>query len=530
MLESFERIAVKLCGPKLAQRAAASHGKVSLIWGLVVAGVLLPDFARLVESADDVILARETIHVTAPALQSPVFATAAPGDPGALYVVEQFPARIHRVDLTSGAATAFLDLPDPAPAQGERGLKGLAFHPEFETNGKFYVHHYDGTNVNIREFKQSDDAVVDPETERLILSFTHKGVSDAHTAGWIGFSPIDNYLYIPTGDGGDDRPPCLECGLPAQDPDDLRGKVLRIDVDAEDQFPDDESRNYGIPSDNPYVVGGGGALEVFALGLRSPFRAGFDSATGDLYISDVGSLRFEEVNLLPAETSGGQNFGWRALEGSQDAPQFPDPHPADAIDPIFEYPWNGAAAVIGGTVYRGSAIPTLNGHYIYADFVQRTIGTFEPQDGAVGSFVDRTPELGSLSQVVSFAEDSAGEWYFIRRNTSALYKIVGFWRADFDRSSIVDADDLLHWQDSYGVNDDSDADSDGDSDGIDFLIWQYQYVPEATSTAPALPEPSSLWILLSGTAALQWRRWRRLGEVGRFDGRRSPRKTRGAII
>ena len=494
----------------MAQRARVSCRTVAVVGGLVVGGLLLSGATPQSASADDVILAREAIHVTSPVLRTPLFAAAAPGDPAALYVVEQYPARVRRVNLTTGAATTLLDLPDPATAQGERGLKGLAFHPEFETNGKFYVHQFDGTNVNILEFQQSGDSTVDPETERLILSFAHKNVSDVHTGGWIGFSPIDNYLYIPTGDGGDARPPCLECGLPAQDPDDLRGKILRIDVDAADQFPVDDSRNYGIPADNPFAVSGGGALEVFALGLRSPFRAGFDSETGDLYIADVGSLRYEEVNLLPAETGGGQNFGWRAREGSQDAPQFPDTHPLDAIDPIFEYPWDGAAAIIGGTVYRGSAIPMLNGHYIYADFVQRTIGTFQPEDGGIGSFVDRTPELGELSQIVAFAEDAAGEWYFIRRNTSTLYKIIGFQSADFDRNHLVDVDDLLHWQDHYGTDGDADADSDGDSDGGDFLTWQYQFGPPATTTTPGLPEPSSLWLLLAGCAAVpHWRPGRR---------------------
>ena len=421
-------------------------------------------------SADDVILVSEEIAVTGSALVTPLFAAVVQNDPNGLYVLEQDRFRVRRLDLGTGVLTDFLDLPD-LPAMGESGLKGLAFHPDYENNGRFYVHQDDGTNIDILEFTYDGvSSTVDPNTQRSILSFVHTGVNTNLTAGWIGFSPLDDYLYIPTGDGGSGG--CAACGLPAQDLNDLRGKVLRIDVDTDD-FPVDTVQNYGIPSDNPTFPGGSRA-EVFAYGLRNPFRAGFDSLTGDLYIANVGSVHFEEINLVPANSGGGQNFGWRALEGVEDNPTFPDPAPPDAVDPIYFYAHEGGAAVIGGTVYRGTSIPDFAGNYIFADYIRGTVATFDPTSGQVDDFVDRTAEIGGDFGLVAFAEDADGEWYFMTRNPGKIFRISGFLRGDFDRNSLVNGADLMQWESDYGIDDGSDADADGDSDGFDFLIWQQQ--------------------------------------------------------
>ena len=444
------------------------HLRGALVTMLTCIGWWMVAASHALAQTSEVLLETHFIDLAAADLQIPIYAAGAPGDADAIYVVEQNRSTVRRVDLYTNEVTDFLDLVDQ-PIGLERGLKGLAFHPDYENNGRFFVHQYDGVNVNILEFTDEGEDLVDPATQKVVLSFQHNEIADAHTAGWIGFSPLDNYLYIPTGDGGAQ---CKVCGLPAQDVDDLRGKVLRIDVDSDD-YPEDALRNYGIPPDNPFADAGG-APEIVALGLRSPFRAGFDRATGDLYISDVGSFLFEEINLLPADNLRVHNFGWPNREGSLDSPDFPDPPPPDVIDPLYEYPWDGAAAVIGGTVYRGGAMPMLNGYYIFADFIRGSVATFNPTGGVVSDFVDRTAEIGGLNGIIAFAEDAQGELFFVRRNSSALYKIKGFRRGDFDRNRVVDLADFEKWQLDYGTNGGSDADADGDTDGGDFLLWHRQ--------------------------------------------------------
>ncbi len=432
---------------------------------------------------------------------SPVAGVTTPGDPNGLYIVESTLSRVRRFDLITNQITDFIDLPDvPSNAGGERGLVGMAFHPDYANNGKIYVHNYDGTNIEIIELtRQQGNSTVDSGSANTILSFSHNvtgATIHSHAAGWIGFSQINGYLYVPTGDGGAGT--CQNCALPAQDLNDLRGKLLRIDVNS-DQFPGNPLKDYAIPGDNPFV-GGGGEPEIFAYGLRHPWRAGFDSLTGDLYIGDVGSSHFEEVNLVPATGPSGLNFGWRALEGVTDTPQFPDPPPANAQDPLYFYAHGvESTAITGGIVYRGSDIPALEGHYIFADFVKGTVATFDPTGGIVNDFIDRTSEIG-IGNITNFVEDLNGEIYIIRRNgQNPLYKLIGYLRGDFNRDGSVDALDLAQWQGDYGLNTDSDADQDGDTDGADFLIWQRQLgmgaMPSASQT---VPEPFGASLLWSG--------------------------------
>jgi glucose/arabinose dehydrogenase len=424
-------------------------------------------------------------------LAQPVYAASILADPSGLYVVEQFESRIRRIDLNTGARTVFLDAPNIVSTANERGWKGMAFHPQYATNGKMYFHEFDGTNINIVEYTNDFNSLTDDAvSRRSILSFNHINVGPGHTAGWLGFSPIDNYLYIPSGDGGPGT--CGTCGAPAQDLNDLRGKLLRIDVNSDD-FPADTTQNYGIPSTNPFV-GVTGRDEIFAYGLRNPWRAGFDSLNGDLYISDVGGTLFEEINLVPVGSGGGQNFGWRAREGNVDNPTFPDPAPPNALDPLYFYGNVTGAAVVGGPVYRGSEIPGFQGHYIFADFVQNSFASFDPAGGIVSEFTDRTSEIGGQSQVAAIAEAADGELYVIRRNFSTIYKIIGFARGDFNRDGLVDETDLSQWQDDYGLNGDSDADGDGDSDGRDYLIWQRQFGVTEMLTA-SVPEPATVVLL-----------------------------------
>lgn len=216
---------------------------------------------------DDYLLEAQQLPTVGPSLAAPVFASFAPGELDAFYVLEQKASRVRRYDLNTGTLTSFVDLPDISEsAGGERGLVGFTFHPNYATNGKLFVHEYDGSNVNIIELThESGSPTVDTGTARTILSFSH-GVTGAspnsHAGGWIGFSPIDGYLYIPTGDGGAGT--CDLCGSPSQDLDDLQGKLLRIDVNGDD-FPEDPLRNYAIPGDNPFVAGGGEAEILYLL-------------------------------------------------------------------------------------------------------------------------------------------------------------------------------------------------------------------------------------------------------------------------
>jgi glucose/arabinose dehydrogenase len=202
---------------------------------------------------------------------------------------------------------------------------------------------------------------------------------------------------------------------------------------------------------------GGGAPEVFALGLRHPFRNGFDSATGDLYIGDVGSRFFEEINFLPANTDGGQNYGWRAREGFNDNPDFPEPNPPGAINPIHAYPRGPIGAVIGGPVYRGDDIAGLQGTYFFTDFETNKFWTLRYDGSNVSELVERTQELtsplGSYGGIASIAEDASGELYLIDYVRGDIYRIVAapLTDGDFNEDGVVDAADYVTWRKGLGT-------------------------------------------------------------------------------
>lgn len=379
----------------------------------------------------------------------PVFATAPPGDVDHLYLSEQNRVRITRLDLATGEISTVLDLPNAAG--GQTGLQTFAFHPDYETNGRVFLNMFDpdDRHVKVLEFTRSEDdpTVLDPDSGRQVFSLLND--TGSHNGGWLGFSPVDDYLYILTGDGGNVGGPIR--GLPAQDLGSLQGKLLRIDVDGDD-FPEDDLRNYSIPEDNPFV-GQDGEDEIFAYGLRHPFRAGFDRLTGDLYIGDVGANLLEEINFLPAGSGGGQNFGWRAKEGSLEGP-FGDPIPPDVVDPIHEYPRGAGAAVIGGYVYRGSQYPALQGTYFFADFVQDSFFSFRFDGQEVTDLTDRTAELHASSPngyggIVSYAESADGELYFVDWQRGDIYRMAAGLVGDYNGNGAVEQSDLdlvlLNW-------------------------------------------------------------------------------------
>ena len=341
-------------------------------------------------------------------LSAPVFGASPPGDPDRQFVVEQHTGRIMIVDTNSGqvAASPFLDLPDSILATGgEQGLLGLAFHPDYATNGRFFVYLTNAVgNIEVREYARADADHANPASATPVLSYTHPFAN--HNAGWMAFGP-DGMLYIASGDGGSGGDPLNN----AQNPDSLLGKILRIDVSS-DAFPADAARNYAAPVDNPFAAGPG-ADEVWALGLRNPWRNSFDSATGALYIGDVGQGAREEIDVA---TTGGLNFGWRFKEGFSTFTGFA---PQGLTDPVLDYdhvtPLYSGVAVTGGYVYHGPG--GAQGLYVFGDFASANLWTTTVVNGQAQDFLNRNAQLqvtgGDLDQFSSFAVDGRGRLYVI---------------------------------------------------------------------------------------------------------------------
>ncbi len=340
---------------------------------------------------------------------SPVFASSAPGDPGRLYVIEKDTGRIMLLDPSTGAKSVFLDIPDSEfAAGGERGVLSLAFDPAYATNGRFFVYltNADG-NVEVRAYQRSagNPDVADAGSFTTIITVAHPTFAN-HNGGTLAFGP-DGYLYVSIGDGGGGGDP----GENAQDTDKLLGKILRLDV-SRDDFPADSSRNYAIPADNPFV-GKAGADEIWAYGLRNPWRISFDSATGDLYIADVGQNTMEEIDFQAAGSAGGRNYGWDILEGTLPFEGVDGP---GLVAPVFQYDHTLGQSVTGGLVYRGPAAG-LKGSYIFADFVSGRIWTLRIENGQAVDVIERTDQVmsdsGPLSFVSSFGTDGNGELYVV---------------------------------------------------------------------------------------------------------------------
>jgi Ca2+-binding RTX toxin-like protein len=331
-------------------------------------------------------------------LSQPLFATAPPGDTGRLFLVEKT-GQIKILDLVTGQvlATPFLDVSSQILTDGERGLLGLAFDPGFASNGFFYVDLINMSgDVEIRRYHASGN-VADPASLTPIITIDQTAASN-HKAGWLGFGP-DGYLYNSSGDGG--SPPTS-----AQDINSLLGKILRIDVHGDD-FPADPARNYAVPADNPFVSTAG-ADEIYAIGLRNPWRPSFDRGLGDFYIADVGNTQYEEIDI----GQKGANYGWPVFEG-------PivflggTPTGGSAVPPIYSYDHSVGQSITGGYVYRGEG-EALQGQYFFADFVQGKVFTLR-FDGTSWVATDRTSQIqtdvGVVTNPTSFGEDARGNLY-----------------------------------------------------------------------------------------------------------------------
>lgn len=342
----------------------------------------------------------------------PVFITEIPDGTGRLFVVEKFGAvRILNPATGTFAASPFLDLTGQLATGGEQGLLGLALAPDYATSGTFYVYLTNTSGDNeIRRYQRdasNPDLANAASGDRILLS-PHP-TNTNHNGGWIGFGQ-DGFLYIASGDGA--------VSSNAQSLNTLLGKILRIDPSS-DAFAADPDRDYAIPVSNPFAGATPGLDEIFASGLRNPFRASFDPLNGDLYIGDVGQNAIEEVDLIPAGV-GGLNFGWDLREGTA---QFGGPNQAGFTAPVIQYghgsgPRQGNS-ITGGLVYRGP-IAGLDGHYVFGDFFNKLWSVPEPslvQGSTVPSsaFALRntafTANAGSVGQITSFATDAAGNLY-----------------------------------------------------------------------------------------------------------------------
>jgi glucose/arabinose dehydrogenase len=349
--------------------------------------------------------------LVAQGLAAPLFAAAPPGDPDRLFIVEKDSGRIRILDLDTGQLNgdSFLDLPDTSLSHGgEQGLLGLAFHPDYAANGRFYVNLTNAAgDTEVREYRRADANHADEGSARPILGLDQPFAN--HNGGWMAFGP-DGMLYISSGDGGSAGDPNDN----AQNRDSLLGKILRIDVNG-DAFPGDPGRNYAIPAGNPFAGAAPGADEVWVLGLRNPWRASFDAATGDLWIGDVGQGAREEIDFVPAGQSG-LNFGWRFMEGF--AP-FSGDAPAGLSAPVVDYdrttPLFSGFSVTGGYVQRGPG--GMQGLYLFGDFGSGNVWSVRIEGGQAQDFVNRNGQLavsgGDLDQLASFALDGRGRLYAV---------------------------------------------------------------------------------------------------------------------
>jgi glucose/arabinose dehydrogenase len=352
-----------------------------------------------------------TTRRVAQGFSKPLDLQSVPGDRSRLFVVEQ-PGRIRIVRSGNVLSTPFLDVSARVGSSGdEQGLLGLAFHPRYSENGRFFVNYTDrGGDTHIAEFRVSSNPdVADPDSERLLL-FVDQPFSN-HNGGGLAFGP-DGFLYIGLGDGGSGGDPQgngQNLGTPL-------GKLLRIDVDRGSPFT--------VPSDNPFASRPGAFGPIWAYGLRNPWRFAFDRANGNLLIADVGQNAWEEVDLGSSSRRGGENYGWNVTEGNHCFRPASGCSSSGLTLPIFEYDHNQGCSITGGVVYRGCRMPGYQGTYFFSDYCTSFIKSFRIENGAAVDVRDWTSSLGrGLDNVTSFGTDADGEVYIVDRD-GEVYQIV----------------------------------------------------------------------------------------------------------
>jgi glucose/arabinose dehydrogenase len=350
------------------------------------------------------------LNLVASGLSSPLYLTTPPGDLSRLFIVEQTGA-VRIVKDGALLAAPFLDISGRISAGGEQGLLGLAFDPDYATNRRFVVHYTDpagDTRLSFFQVSPTDPDVADPASEQVILTADQPYPN--HNGGQVLFGP-DGLLYLGLGDGGAANDPEGR----GQNLSDLLGSILRLDVHS--------GAAYIVPPDNPFVAQAGAQPEVWSYGLRNPWRFSFDRATGDLYIADVGQDRWEEVDVAPASGGSGKglNYGWNIMEGFHCLS-------GDQCDqtgltlPVLAYGHNQGCSITGGYVYRGSAVPDLQGLYFYGDFCQGWVRSLRYAGGAATEVTD-WPTLRPGASILSFGEDTAGELYVLS-SSGGVFKVI----------------------------------------------------------------------------------------------------------
>ncbi len=391
-----------------------------------------------------------------------VAAASTAGDPGFIYTVSKTEGIVYRVNTTTGARTNFLDIPNGEfVSDGERGVLGLAFHPDYQSNGRFFVFLTDPQgDLVVREYHRSSNPAVAETAFTQIIEIPKQTGFTNHNGGWIGFSPSDGYLYITTGDGGGGGDPSNN----AQNTNVLLGKILRIDVNS-DAFPTDATRYYAIPSTNPFASSAG-ADEIWAYGLRNPWRITFDPRDGDIYIADVGQERREELNFRESNAAAGANFGWRLMEASLPYPQgASNPNDPALLLPIYEYGRDLGGTIIGGEVYLGPNAG-MTGHYFYSDFVSDRYFSLFVQNGVAVNVAERTQQLtgADLSFVVDFVSGTDGQLYAIGIGGTV-------WRLDMGPGAEDLGDTLNGGQGNDTLIGGPGADTLRGDDGDDTIFW-----------------------------------------------------------
>ncbi|HEU4782695.1 MAG TPA: PQQ-dependent sugar dehydrogenase [Ktedonobacterales bacterium] len=335
-------------------------------------------------------------------LRSPVHLTYAPGQTDRVYVVEQT-GRVMVVGMDGAVrAQPFLDVHQLISTGGERGLLSIAFHPDYARNGSFFVDYTatDGTVTVVRyHVSQTDPYRADPASAQIILTVAHPVAN--HNGGLLLFGS-DGYLYIGIGDGGSGN------SANGQRKNTLLGKILRIDVDHTSA-----GRQYAIPSDNPFANQAGARPEIWAYGLRNPWRFSFDRSAHDLYIGDAGQNAVEEIDYQPAASKGGQNYGWAIYEGNSCYAGGSACSTGGLTAPVATYGHeDGNCVVVGGYVYRGQKYPSLTGAYFYGDTCSGRMWSFPAADARDGH-VAAQQILDTPLLISSFGEDATGELYVV---------------------------------------------------------------------------------------------------------------------
>jgi glucose/arabinose dehydrogenase len=395
----------------LKRRDMNIRRRVEGLWPLLWIFALLFVSSETVLWAAEPITKRVRLEQITTGLDEPVGLANAGDDSGRLFIVER-QGTILIFENGNTKPDAFLEIRDRVgSAGGEQGLLGLAFHPNYDTNGFFFVNYTDlEDNTKVSRFSVSSNPnLADPNSEVVILSINQPARN--HNGGHLAFGP-EGYLYIGTGDGGGAGDPFGngQNGLT------LLGAMLRLDVN--------RGLPYSIPPDNPYRGDPTVLDEIWALGLRNPWRYSFDRQTGDLYIADVGQSDYEEVNLQLASSTGKENYGWNIMEGSHCYPPGSTCDPSGLTLPIYEYTHGEGCSVTGGYVYRGEAFPAMAGVYVFGDYCSgRMWGLFSTSGGS-----RRSVELGQFNvRITSFGEDEDGELYLVHKGSGSgngvLYKI-----------------------------------------------------------------------------------------------------------